>query len=250
MPQSDPQTQAPSIDLNADLGEGGRFDEELLRLITSANVCCAAHAGSIALTERTVALAVQYGVTVGAHLGYPDRKNFGRLPIAMTRSQLEYTVGHQLESFRTICQRSGANLRYIKPHGALYHACSVMGIEQEVLRAFAKTYGLALMHQPDAALLLKAVDDGVRTVSEGFADRRYLKNGRLVPRSKADALLISPNDVAQQAMNLASGPGGMPRVGSICLHGDHPSALDFAHVIVAQLRKKGIIVQSQLAGSV
>ena len=141
-----------TIDLNADLGEGFPFDAELLRLVSSANVCAGSYAGSPALTRGTVAEAAALGVRVGAHVGYPDRENFGRTPLALTRPALASSLRKQLGTCLAAAAAVGTSIAYVKPHGALYHVASEGHDAAEVLVALAAEFGLAMMHQPGTAL--------------------------------------------------------------------------------------------------
>ncbi len=193
------------IDLNADLGEGAATDAALMACITSANICCGAHAGSEALTVRTIGMAVARGVTIGAHPGYPDRASFGRHALDMTERALRETIAAQLEHFFEATARLRGRVAYLKPHGALYHACAEEGTPAEVLTAFAKTYRVALLHQRHSWLYGLAAAEGVTCWSEGFADRRYLPNGRLAPRNQPGALLVDETEMRSQALALARG---------------------------------------------
>ena len=234
-----------TIDLNADLGEGFPFDAELLRLVSSANVCAGSHAGSPELTRGTVAEAAALGVRVGAHVGYPDRENFGRTPLALARPALASSLREQLGTCLAAADAAGTSIAYIKPHGALYHVASEGHDAAEVLVALAAEFGLAMMHQPGTALAKRCAARDVPLIAEGFADRRYLPNGRLVPRDRPGAILTDDGAVATQAVALALGEGAVP-VASICVHGDDVRSLDNARAVRSAFRMFGLAIASPI----
>ena len=212
------------VDLNADLGEGGAHDAELLAIVTSANVCSGAYAGGAALTTATMAAAAAQGIRLGAHVGYPDREGFGRRPMRLSAAALRESLDRQVGACRTAAHRAGGRLDYLKPHGALYHAAVEPSVAAEVLLACARASELALLHQPGTALASAASAVGVVCHVEGFADRRYLPNGRLVPRGEPEALVLDPGEVARQAVRLVRDGVGAYAVHSLCLHGDQAEA--------------------------
>lgn len=227
-----------TIDCNADLGEGIGDDEAMLALVTSANVACGGHAGDDASMARTVAAARRNGVVVGAHVSYPDRAGFGRTRIAIDRTALADSLAEQLEALR---RHAGDDLRYVKPHGALYNdladdaslATLVMDV---VARAGSERSPLAVLTLPSSEGVHAAERAGVPWYAEGYADRAYTPAGRLVPRSQPGAVLHDPDEVAEQALRLAQ--GGV--VQSLCIHGDTPGAVHLARRLVDGLRAAGI----------
>lgn len=220
------------IDLNADVAESPD-DLALLDVVTSANVCCGAYAGSEELMLDACERAAERGVVVGAQVGYPDRERFGRRPQEPTDDELVATLREQLDLLAEVADAVGARVAYVKPHGALYN--TVVHDERQaaaVVDAVAP-YGLPLLGLPGAASLRLATADGLQVVTEGFADRAYTPDGLLVPRSEPGAVLTDAASVADQALRLA------PQVDSLCVHGDSPGALDLARAVRAALVDAG-----------
>lgn len=232
------------VDLNVDIGEGFAYDEALLEFATSANVCCGAHAGSRELTRATIELCRERGVRVGIHPGYPDRASMGREPTSLSEAlaSLETQLGGFAEG----------EAAYVKPHGALYNLSAYARerpervskgssyrpkIEPEAARIVEAIFEHAtprvLMGLPETGHELLARRAGAAFIREGFADRRYLPSGRLVPRSDEFALLNDRGEIADQVLRLA------PEIDSICLHGDTPDCVEFAEFVVRTLTDAG-----------
>ena len=234
-----------AVDLNADVGESfGRWqlgdDTALLPLLTSANVACGFHAGDPLTLRRTVATAAEHGVSIGAQVGYPDLAGFGRRAMDLSREELEADVLYQLSALEGLCRAAGTEVRYLKPHGALYHRTLDDEAQAAAVVAalLAHGGGLAVLTTAGSALAVAASAAGLRVVSEGFADRRYGDDGRLVPRTDPGALLTDPDEVAVQAVSLAGA------VDSLCLHGDTPGAPALARAVREALAAAGIAVES------
>lgn len=239
-----------SIDLNCDLGEGCPFDAELMRLITSANIACGGHAGDDQTMTRTIRLAMEHGVAIGAHPGYPDKKNFGRLPSNLPLDAVSSSVSGQIRRIKSIAGELGAEVKHVKPHGALYNqAADDVAVAKAVVDAVAAVDGsLALFGLSDSFLIRVAEDAGLKAVGEAFADRRYLTSGRLAPRSAAGSVIEDPKAAAQQALMIASGEpiptldGGsiVVKAETICLHGDGANAVSNARLIRETLLDHGV----------
>jgi UPF0271 protein len=224
------------LDLNADLGEGGPADGALMRLVSSVNVCCAAHAGSATLSLATLRTAHELGLAIGAHPGYPDRPRFGRVDLDLPPDSLAAELTYQVGGLSALAQSVPVSLRYLKPHGALYHRAGRDPTVAQVVVAVAQRLGLAVMGMPGSQLAA-AARGRVRFIAEGFADRRYAPDGSLVPRSQADALLTDPAEALAQARRLiASG------VESLCFHGDTPDAVPFARQLRQALLDSGLTI--------
>ncbi|BCJ59320.1 LamB/YcsF family protein [Micromonospora endophytica] len=238
------------MDLNADLGEGFGVwqlgdDEALLDLITSANVACGFHAGDPLTMRRICAAAAQRQVAVGAQVGYRDLAGFGRRHIAYDFAELRDEVLYQLGALNAFCRAYRTRVRYLKPHGALYHAAAVDEVQAAAVVAAIEDFDheLPVLCPPGSVLAQLAHGAGLRVVAEGFADRNYLPNGRLVPRSSPDALVTDPRQVARQAVRMATeqrvtavdGSVVSCPVESICLHGDSPGAVAAAELVRAAL---------------
>jgi UPF0271 protein len=213
------------IDLNCDMGEleDAAHEAALMQHITSANVACGAHAGDRATMERTVRMAVDRGVRIGAHPGYPDRANFGRIEMPMTAEEIERTVLEQIEALAAIAGTLGGEIVHVKPHGALYN---VAVRNAEVARAIGAA---ALRWNPRTAVFGLAGSPmlevwrgmGLRAVGEGFADRQYEPDGTLRNRKLPGALITDPAAAAAQAVRLAREGAAE----TICVHGDTPGAV-------------------------
>ena len=226
------------IDLNCDLGEGCGLDEELMPLITSANVACGFHAGDPATAMRTIRVAVKHGVNVGAHPGFPDRENFGRRELAQTEQQILEDCVYQVGALAGLARAAGINLRHIKPHGALYNlACRDDHYARPIVEA-AVLFQLPLMGLPNSRL--QALSAGrCSFVAEGFADRRYQSDGSLVPRSSPDAFIENSQDAVAQVRKLIQEKG----VRTICVHGDNPKAVEFVRELRKALAENGIVIR-------
>jgi UPF0271 protein len=223
-----------TVDLNADLGEGFG-DEPLLALVTSANVACGFHAGDTATMRRVTALAAELGVTVGAHVSYRDREGFGRRALAVAPARLSADVREQIEALEACCAAAGTRVRYVKPHGALYNvAADDAGVAGAIVAGVRACGPLPVLGLPGSALLGAAAAAGLPAVSEGFPDRGYGPDGRLLARGEPGALVEDPADVAAHALALA-GDG----LASLCLHGDSPGAVEAARRTRAALEAAG-----------
>jgi UPF0271 protein len=224
------------IDLNCDLGEGCAFDAELMPLITSANVACGAHAGDPSTSAATLAEAARHGVQVGAHPGFPDREHFGRRELARPERQVFEDCVYQIGALAGLALAAGLSLRYVKPHGALYNmACRDEAYARPVWAA-SQLFGLPVMALPDSRLQALA---GPRFIAEGFADRRYLPDGALVPRSQPGAFLADPAEAVRQVEWLLRERG----VRTICVHGDNSQALAFVRALREALTAQGIAIR-------
>jgi 5-oxoprolinase (ATP-hydrolysing) subunit A len=222
------------IDLNCDLGEGFPHDAELMRLITSANVCCAAHAGDADTTLATLRLAAEHGVQVGAHPGFADREHFGRRELGLAAEQIRDQCTSQITLAKRLAELAGVRIRYVKPHGALYNmACRDDVVAHPVLAAI-EPFGLAVMALPGSRLQALCIGR-CPFIAEGFADRSYLPDGSLVPRSRPDAFVKDPLAAVRQAEWLIRERG----VQTLCVHGDNPLAVEFVRALRINLQERG-----------
>ena len=245
------------IDLNADLGESfGTWvlgdDEAMLDVVTSANVACGFHAGDATTIRRTVAMAAERGVVVGAQVGYRDLAGFGRRRIDMDAADLTADVLYQLGALEAMCRVAGTRVAYVKPHGALYNTAAVDEVQARAVVDAVAAYdpSLPLLGQPGSVLLRVASSAGLPTVAEAFADRGYAADGRLVPRSHPQALLHDPGEVAERVLRIAA-EGTLLAVDgtllavparSVCTHGDTPGAVELARAVRARLEAAGVTI--------
>jgi len=234
-----------TIDLNADVGESfGRWtlgdDAALMRSISSANIACGFHAGDPATMRRTCAIAVQHGVTIGAHVSYHDLPGFGRRFIEISPSDLAADVLYQLGALSGMATAAGGSVRYVKPHGALYHAVTDHRDQAAAVVAATAAFdpSLTVLAFPDSIILRLAAAAGLGTATEAFADRRY-RDSRLVDRSESDAVITDADEVCDAALAWATGG----TADSLCLHGDTPGAAALASRVRARLAAAGVAVQ-------
>ena len=223
-----------SIDLNADLGEEVTDDAALLRIVTSANVACGYHAGTAEIMRAVCEQAAERGVSVGAQVSYDDRENFGRVARDVRREVLREQVADQVGTLSAIASAAGTSVRYVKPHGALYHR--VIDDEDQASAVLGGSGELPVLGMP--GVLLSAAEAAGRVVFlEGFPDRGYGADGRLVPRGRPGALLEDEARIAAHAVELA------PSVRSLCLHGDSPGAVGHARAVRRALESDGWVLR-------
>lgn len=237
------------IDLNADVGEGIGDDSAIIPLVTSANIACGAHAGDEVTMRRCIEIATEHGVAIGAHPGHENRSNFGRVAISIDEAATHRLVLDQLQRLAVIAKESSASVRYVKPHGALYHQANAdNAVARGIVNAITDFDGqTALLGQSGSRLAKLAAEAGVSYFAEGFADRAYEPDSTLTPRSEAGALLHGDR-VVQQAVRLATAGEALTRGGatvavpcdSLCLHGDTPGAVANARAVRAALEDAGV----------
>lgn len=227
------------LDLNSDLGEGCPFDADLMPLITSANIACGYHAGDAETAHRVLTLAAQHGVHVGAHPSFPDREHFGRLEMDRPPEQILDECVYQIGALVGLGRLVGLSLHHVKPHGALYNmACRDERFAQPIVQA-ASLFGLPVLGLPGSRLET-ACRGHCPFVAEGFADRRYLPDGSLVPRSRPDAFIKDAEEAVRQVIWLVRERG----VRTICVHGDNPQAVQFVRELRSSLTAQGISLRA------
>lgn len=242
------------VDLNADLAEGCGVDEPLLQRVTSANIGCGVHAGGADEMRLAIGWAKRHGVRVGAHPSFPDRANFGRSAMVLDDDVLRAWLRYQLGAIRALCEAEGVALAYVKPHGALYNQSAKDGHLADLIARTVRDFdgSLKLMGLSGSLHLSAAQDVGLGVISEVFADRRYLADGSLVPRGRADAQVASNEEAVAQVLQMVKegtvtavdGSTVSVQADSICLHGDGVHALDFADEIRAALLANGVNIQA------
>ncbi len=248
------------IDLNADLGEGSLYDRELLALVSSANISCGVHAGDPDAMSTAIRLAIAHGVSIGAHPSWPDREHGGRREMQIGFASLRNHLLYQLGAIDALVRAQGAELSHIKPHGALYNQAATDRVLAEdlvmVLQEFSQGFSqernsaLVVVGLAGGELLHAARQAGLRTRSEGFADRAYTAWGSLAPRSDPRALLLDPQQAIAQSLSMIregyvtaiDGSRVEVKAETLCLHGDTPQALVFAQQLRAAFAQEGITV--------
>ncbi len=219
------------VDLNADLGEEVTDDAALLAVVTSANVACGYHAGSRAIMRTVCIEAAQRGVSVGAQVSYADRAGFGRVPRDVPYAVLREQVADQVGTLTVLAEEVGVAVRYVKPHGPLYHR---IAHDPEQAQAVLDGSGsLPVLGLPGALVLQLAVAVERHTWHEGVPDRGYLPGGGLMPRDQPGAVLTDTVQIARRAVELAR------EVDSVCLHGDTPGAVGHAREVRRALLEAG-----------
>ncbi|MGP1345200.1 MAG: 5-oxoprolinase subunit PxpA [Phycisphaerales bacterium] len=252
-----------AIDLNADVGEdasalGDGREGALLDVVSSASIACGGHAGDERTMRGVIELALARGVVVGAHPGYPDRRGFGRAMMRMERAALVESVRAQVGLLMDVAARAGARVRFVKAHGALYHAAS--GEDESIASAVLEAVracdpSLALVARAGSEAAARWAASGAEVVAEGFVDRRYLGDGSLAPRGDGGiggGLIEDVDEAAEQALMIArsgraravDGRGVAVRCRTLCVHGDTPGALALARGVRSALEAAGVTVSA------
>ena len=241
------------VDLNADLGEGAGNDEALLQLVSSANIACGWHAGDASTMRQCVRWALKHGVAIGAHPSFPDRENFGRSAMNLPPQQIIDNMLYQIGALAAIAKAEGGQLSHVKAHGMLYNQAvkepELAAALCEAVRLFdpsLKFFGLA-----GSGMIEAAKRAGLTPVEEVFADRGYMPDGSLVPRSQPGALIEDEEQSLNQTLSLVrdhevraiDGSTVAVNAQSVCLHGDGAHALAFARRIRERLTAEGIRIQ-------
>ena len=239
-----------SVDLNADLGEGSGHDAELFELISSANIATGFHAGDSDTMHAAISAAMQHGVAVGAHPSFFDRENFGRKELKVPNEEVFDAVAYQLGIFQAIASALGVRPNHVKPHGALYNmAVCDEKLADAIARGIESVDPKLILFAPDNTELARAGEThGVQIAREIFADRNYLNDGWLVPRTRPDALLRDPKEAAERVLRMlregkvrsVEGHDVDVRGETICVHGDTPGAVEFARELRTQLEREGV----------
>jgi UPF0271 protein len=244
-----------SVDLNADIGESfGHYtlpgEDDLLGLITSANVACGFHAGDPLVMQRTVSAAAGRGVTVGAHPSYPDMAGFGRRELAASPAEIAADVIYQVGALDAFCRAAGTRVRYVKLHGALYHrAVRDRDVAKSVAFALRQLDSdLVILGPEGSALLVAAAETGLDVAREAFIDRAYQPDGQLVPRGVPGAVLDDVDTIAERALRMVQdkhvvaidGTRCIIRADSLCVHGDGAKAVAIVRAVRQRFDAEGI----------
>jgi len=246
------------IDLNCDMGEipeaiANGSQESLMQWVTSANTACGGHAGDAQTMEATIRQAQRHNVTIGAHPGYPDRENFGRLELRLSPSRIADSVFEQVTALAEIAARLEANIRHVKPHGALYNqavhnAEIAAAIAEGVARWNSEVVLVGLAGSPMLDVFRRV---GFTVAAEAFVDRLYEPDGTLRARKFDDALIRDPDAAGKQAVGIAThgtllARGGKQisvRAQTLCVHGDTSGSDKIAAAVSKALRVAGVSVQ-------
>ncbi|MCQ0112144.1 5-oxoprolinase subunit PxpA [Zhouia amylolytica] len=238
------------IDINCDLGEGLNNEHLIMPYISSCNVACGGHAGDKELMERVVELAMKYQVKLGAHPSYPDKKNFGRVSLKLSKSELEVTIIEQIKIFKEITDNHAVRMHHIKAHGALYNdlakdeALSIQYLE--ILNAYKKDVFLYVPY--GSVIEKKALESGFKIKYEAFADRNYNEDLSLVPRSEDNAVIKNEAQILNHVFNMAlhqrvrtsTGKEMFIKADTFCVHSDTENAAGMLQYLYHNLHLKGV----------
>lgn len=235
-----------SIDINCDMGEGMHNDAALMPYISSANIACGYHAGNEDTIKRTIELALENQVAIGAHPSYNDRANFGRQSQTISLIELAELLSEQISLFERITNEMGCRIHHVKLHGALYNDCAKDAMSSKIIAQTIQAidpsillYGLSGSHTIKEAKMI-----GLQCVQEAFADRTYQPNGQLTPRHMDHSIITDPAIAANQVLKMVfdqevqvnNGQMIEVKADTICIHGDHPEALEIAKKIFTTLQ--------------
>jgi len=243
-----------SVDINADLGEGAGHDKELFELISSANIATGFHAGDPQSIFESIRAAKENGVAVGSHPSFDDRENFGRKEIRVPVQQLFAQLVYQIGAFYSLALAAGARARHVKPHGALYNmAVRDEQMAEAIAHAVLAVDSALILFAPANSAMERAGEKAkLQVAREIFADRNYLDDGWLVPRTRSDALLHDPKEAAERVLRMlregkvrsVEGRDVEVRGETICVHGDTPGAVEFARELRLQLEREGVRIRA------
>jgi len=243
------------IDINCDMGEmcdaiADGTQESLMPYLTSVNIACGGHAGDADMMKETVEQAIRWRLAIGAHPGYPDRENFGRIEMNLSPQAIADTVFEQVRALAEIASQRGTSIRHVKPHGALYnHAAKSRVVAQAIAEGVARHNPRVILIGLAGSLMLDVFREaGFQAGAEAFADRRYELDGSLRARKFDDALIRDPSEAAQQAVRIAKQRTLLAVCGkeiaieaqTICIHGDTPGATEIAAAVARALRAAGV----------
>lgn len=248
-----------SIDLNSDVGESyGVYtignDEALMKLISSANIACGFHAGDPRIMRKTIQLALQHHVAIGAHPGLPDLSGFGRRELAISPDEAFELVVYQIGALQAMTKAEGGTMQHVKPHGALYNMASIdKRLAQSIAKAIAKVDESLILYGLSGSELLQAgAKMGLQTASEVFADRTYQRDGTLTKRTEANSVIVNPDKASEQVIQMVvegtvNAVQGQPlslQADTICIHGDGVDAVAFARTVRRKLEAHHIEINS------
>ncbi len=244
-----------TIDLNADLGEDDSAeamarDIAIMDVVSSCNIACGGHAGSLKTMRAMLVAAKEKGVSAGAHPSYPDRANFGRQSMTIEPAKLKASLLEQVEAIKAVAKEVAADITHLKPHGALYNDAQDDEILADILVEVTRMEKLALVSMAGSTLHQKAAKNGVRFIAEAFIDRQYTQHSRLVSRTEAGAIIANDAERVKQGLALVKGQpitaaGNTPKIipaETLCLHSDSDGALETAKAMRRALELEGISI--------
>jgi UPF0271 protein len=240
------------IDLNSDLGEGAGHDNEILDLVSSANIACGFHAGDASSIFATIQAARERNVSLGAHPSFPDRENFGRTEMNLPPAEVYSAVAYQIGAFHGLARAADGQMNHVKAHGALYNMAARDRALADVIAnaVFALDPELILFAPAGSQLDFAATELGLTTASEVFADRNYRADGSLVPRTDSRAFVHDPIEAADRIIRMlmegkvhaVDGTDLDISAQTICVHGDNPQAVEFVRKLRDRLELEDIVI--------
>lgn len=234
------------IDINCDLGESyGNFkvgnDDAIFPYLSSCNIACGFHGGDPFHIKKTITKAIKHKVQIGAHPSYPDRLGFGRNKMSIEGNELQAIIEYQVATLKAMAESQGTQVKYVKPHGALYNSMSnnIEEAKYVIAGIFAIDPNLKIMGLAGSEIEAYARSQGIDFIPEGFADRRYEEDGNLRSRRKEGSVIHAAKDASKQVLSLAkdqkliayNGQEIIVKAKSICIHGDNPAALEILKAI-------------------
>lgn len=234
------------IHINCDLGEGGKFDKELMPLISACNIACGGHAGTLESMHHTVDLAMEHGVEIGAHPSYPDKENFGRISLKIDPKELKRSLVAQILSLKQIAEAEGVNLSHIKPHGALYHdAQKDEKIALVIINAIQEFDDPLRLYAPENSVISRLAEGKIQVIYEAFADRNYNPDYSLVSRLKPEALITQKQLVFEHLFSMFhdrkitcfNGEKIDCSVTTFCIHSDTPNTVEILKYLHQKFRE-------------
>jgi UPF0271 protein len=228
------------LNINADMGEESALESKIMPLVSSCSIACGGHAGNVEQIERTMDLALQNNIYIGAHPSYKDKANFGRKKLALSQKELKSQLTEQLNIFYEIAQKKKVTIHHIKAHGALYHEISaneeVATTYLEVIKDFFKDI---ILYVPFGSIIYNLAKSHFETHCEAFIDRKYLKNGSLVKRSNPKGLIVDKHEAWEQVKSMVQDQQVTSieqeiipiHADTLCIHGDNPNAFEILQFI-------------------
>lgn len=241
-----------TIDINADLGEGYPYDDQIMPLISSCSIACGGHYGDENSMRKTIQLAKKHKVKVGAHPSFPDKENFGRKVIEMEEAALQKSLINQIQNFMRICNEEHVNINHIKLHGAIYNLAAINEkIAELVIQTVLDVSPLTTVYLPGNSIFYAKAKHKIRLKKEAFIDRSYTDEGFLVARTHPDALLESPEVCLKQLVAIVTkhkvktinGNHISLQAETFCLHGDHKNSLTILMYLKQHLKEYNIEIK-------
>lgn len=242
-----------TIHINCDLGEGGKYDEQLMPYISACNIACGGHAGNLESMHYTVGLALEQGVEIGAHPSYPDKENFGRKAMKFPSEELQRSLVAQILSLKQITEAAGGKLTHIKPHGALYNdAVKDEETAKIIIDSILEFEDKFFLFAPPKSVISELAKDKIKVVYEAFADRNYNEDYSLVSRSDSNALIVKKEAVFnhlytmfyEKKISCASGGKIACNASTFCVHSDTPDSVEIVKYLKQELARKNTTIQN------